>query len=312
MKRILLLGGNGFLGSALTRYLSTRGFAVTSLSRKIPKEQLDGVRYVGSNYENIAVLSEELRQADTVIHLAWDTTPASSSSQPSLEIATNLAPLSRLIEAMQRDFNGCLLFVSSGGAVYGQPEQLPHTAISESLLPAPLSYYGASKVAAESLLHAFSSRTGTPVTVLRPSNIYGPGQLPKKGFAVIPTLLTTLRENRVFEIVGNMHSSRDYLYVDDFCHLLSMCIQKSGTMRGHETYNVCSGHSTTLAELIGHSEKVSGNKAKLRQIDARKEDPNIVELSGAKADDHFSWSSETSLTEGLESTWQWINNLNLS
>lgn len=309
MKRVLLLGGNGFLGRALTKHLSSQGIHVTSVSRKLPKDRLTGVNYVGSNYDNISMLSEELSEADTIVHLAWDSTPASSSSQPSIEVTTNLTPLARFIEATEKFFHGHLIFISSGGAVYGQPNHPPENAIVEQQLLAPLSYYGASKAAAEMMMQAFSSTTQTPVTILRPSNVYGRGQLPKRQFAVVPTLLLALKDEVVFDVVGNIESSRDYLYIDDFNALVSKCIAEAELATGFETFNVCAGQSTTLMELIQACEDVSGRKAKLRQLDARKEDPSIVKLSSVKTKKHFHWSSTTQLSDGLQHTWQWINSL---
>jgi UDP-glucose 4-epimerase len=306
LKRLLILGGNGFLGKSLTSFLSANGHEVTSVSRHLPCKKLKNVIYIGANYENISVISRELNRTDVVIHLAWDTTPASSATQPSLEIAANLAPLTRLIEELQKGFRGSLIFISSGGALYGNASAGTGVKATESHLPSPLSFYGASKGCAELLLQAFSANSGVPVTVLRPTNIYGPGQLMKGQFAVIPTLLTALRDNKTFNVIGRGRTKRDYLFIDDFVALVDQCIKLSQAIQGFQIFNVSSGLSMSLSEIIRLAESVSGRTAILQHSEARKIDPYTVELSNVKVEEQFNWTPETRIELGLKKTWRWI------
>ena len=152
MKRqdVLLLGGTGFIGSAIAKRLRQDAITVHVLGRR------DGER-----------LEQVLWQCSTVFHLASTTTPASSAVNPALE-SLNLALTERLVGFLREQPQTHLIFFSSGGTVYGDPTQLP---VVEDASIAPMSTYGAGKVAQENILLNIRS-LGYPITIFRPSNLY--------------------------------------------------------------------------------------------------------------------------------------------
>lgn len=190
---VLLLGGAGFIGSALARRLEQEKIATHILGRH-DTERLENM----------------LPQCGTVVHLASATTPGSSATHPGLELG-NLALTLRLLELMQTQPETHLIFFSSGGTVYGNPNRLP---VTEDTPLAPLSNHGAGKVSQEAFCQAFRAR-GHAVTILRPSNAYGPGQTPKSGFGLIRTMLECIRVGTPLEIWGDGENIRDFIYIDD-------------------------------------------------------------------------------------------------
>ena len=185
-KGTLLIGGHGFLGHALARALAEDGREVHVLSRSTEAGIRGGIAFHRGSQDDPATIAPLLAACSTVVHLASTTTPGSSARRPVIDAEENLLPATRLAEIMSSCPPERLIFVSSGGAVYGNPTQLP---VDESTAPDPLSYHAAGKLALESLFTAFSHANDVALGILRPSNIYGPGQQMRNGFGLVRTLL---------------------------------------------------------------------------------------------------------------------------
>jgi UDP-glucose 4-epimerase len=309
MSRVAIIGGSGFLGRALCRELLRHHHDVISISRDLPHPLQPGIEYIDCGYDQFSALGDIYQRCDAIVHLAWDTTPALSLGTPSVEVSANLLPLARFLEALTPQFAGQLLFVSSGGAVYGDGAvfaEAGHQALDETAALQPVSYYGAAKGAAELFLDAFQHQSGTPITVLRPSNIYGPGQTIKRFFAVVPTLFEAIREQQVFRVIGDGSAARDYLFIDDFSQLVARIVAGPGASGRVQRLNACAGQSVTLKELIHTAEDVSGLQARLEFVPTRDSDVSAVRLSPAAAEAAYGWRAETTLREGLAKTWQWM------
>jgi len=127
-------------------------------------------------------------------------------------VEKNIGPTIRFLEFLQGYDDIHMIFLSSGGTLYGNPEFIP---VNESYPLNPLSFHGAGKVSIEFFLKTFSSFPGKYTTILRPSNIYGPGQRLRSGFGVVPTMLGHILNGTIMEIWGDGTSIRDYLYIED-------------------------------------------------------------------------------------------------
>jgi UDP-glucose 4-epimerase len=305
VSRVAIIGGNGFLGRALAEALQ-RNHDVVSISRDLPAQPRPGIEYLDCGYDQFSALGGVYQHCDAIIHLAWDTTPALSAGTPAVEVGANLLPLARFLEAMPGKFSGQLLFVSSGGAVYGDAAAENEAGLPEDTALRPLSYYGAAKAAAEMFLDAFHHRSETPVTILRPSNIYGPGQTAKRFFAVVPTLFEALQRGDSFRVIGDGSAARDYLFIDDFCDLVQRIVAADADAGGVRRHNACAGESVRLLDLIRTAEEVSGLQAALEFVPLRESDVNTVRLSPESAAARYDWRAGTSLRSGLEQTWHWI------
>jgi UDP-glucose 4-epimerase len=312
---VVVLGASGFLGDATSRALAAAGHEVIGISRRSPDDPDKSIHYVTSSYDNQAATAEHYRKADLILHMAWDTTPSASAAQAELEVAANLLPLSRLLDQLQTAFSGRLVFVSTGGALYGDQrsgtsEQQPAAdfqhAARETDSANPASYYGAAKAASELVLKAFSNQSGTALTILRPSNIYGPKQSAREQFAVVPTLLNALRTGRSFPMRGDGRAERDYLYIDDFVKFIVSLVDQLPEAEAHNTWNVCFGASTSLNDLIATAESATGMRAQIAHQASPATDIAHVRLSGALAQQRLGWSPSVTLAEGLARTWAWL------
>ena len=278
---VLLLGGAGFIGSALARRLEKEKRAVHILGRH-DAERLENV----------------LPQCGTVIHLASATTPGSSATHPGLELG-NLALTLRLLELMQTQPEIHMIFFSSGGTIYGNPDRLP---VTEDAPIAPLSNHGAGKASQEAFCQALRA-CGHAVTILRPSNAYGPGQIPKSGFGLIRTMLECVRIGTPLEIWGDGENIRDFIYIDD---IVEACMRLIDLPQDSETYNLGSGIGYSINQVRRIVEQVTGVELKTVHYPARGIDVRAVVLDTSRLEARLGWKPETRLEEGVSHTLKWL------
>jgi UDP-glucose 4-epimerase len=277
---ILLLGGTGFIGSALARRLEQEEKAVHILGR-----------------QNGGQLEHVLPQCGTVIHLASSTTPGSSATDPSLELG-NLTLTLHLLELMQSQA-AHLIFFSSGGTVYGNPDRLP---VTEDTPIAPLSNHGAGKASQEAFCQAFRAR-GHAVSILRPSNAYGPGQTIRHGFGLVRTMLECVRLGTPLEIWGDGENVRDFIYIEDVVEATTRLInlpQDSGT------YNLGSGIGYSINRARNIVETVCGKELRTIYRPGRGIDVRSVVLDNSRLNARMSWQPAVTLTDGVARTWEWL------
>lgn len=298
---VLLVGGNGFLGQALARALSEDGWRVGVLSRGPMPEVLAGVQWYGGSQADPTVVAPLLDQYGAVVHLASTSTPGTYADRPALECEENLLPLLRFVEIAEGRPDVPLVFISSGGAIYGEPPELP---VGESLRLAPISNHAAGKAAAECFLGVQAAR-GRGITVLRPSNIYGPGQYLKPGFGVIRTMLEHVRCRSVMEIWGTGETLRDYLYVDDFVAAMRAVLEDP--VPG--TFNLGSGVGHSLNRLREVVEQVTGRPLQVDFRPSRSIDVKGVVLDSTAFAAAHEWKAEVLLGEGVRRTWEWVRDL---
>jgi UDP-glucose 4-epimerase len=292
---ILLLGGGGFIGQALARRLAELGQPVTVLARNAPIHTLSGVVWRRGDLSDNALIKEALAGCRAVIHLATTSTPGTYSRDPLREGEENILPLLQLLQVMDSSPALPLIYLSSGGAIYGNPQILP---VTEDQALAPLSYHAAGKAAAEQFLGVFAWQ-GHKVSILRPSNVFGPGQQHKASFGVIRALLEHLRRDTPMEIWGDGKTVRDYLYIDD---LVEACL-KTLEYPASVTFNVGSGVGCSLNELCQLAERVTGRKLTLRYRPARGGDVKAVVLDIGHIRRETGWVPQVNLEEGLHRTW---------
>ena len=283
MKRdgVLLLGGAGFIGSALAARLKQEKMRVYVFGRH------DGER-----------LEQVLPQCGTVIHLASTTTPGSSATHPSLELA-NLALTLRLLELLQSQPQTHLIFFSSGGTVYGNPDRLP---VTEDAPIAPLSNHGAGKVAQEAFCQALRTQ-GHAVTILRPSNAYGPGQTRKSGFGLVRTMLEHVRAGTSLEIWGDGENVRDFIYIDDIVEASMRLIKLP---RDSGTYNLGSGMGYSINQVRAIVEAVCDKELQTIYRQARGIDVRSVVLDNSRLNARLGWQPTVGLPDGVARTWEWL------
>jgi len=278
---VLLLGGTGFIGSALARRLQ---------QEKLP------AHLVGRH--NVEQLEQLVPQCSTVIHLASATTPGSSARQASLELG-NLALTLRLLDSLRTQPQIHLIFFSSGGTIYGNPQRLP---VSEDSPMAPRSNYGAGKAAQETFCKALRAQ-GHAVTIARPSNAYGPGQSMKNGFGLVRTLLEHARLGTAMEIWGDGENVRDYIYIDD---VVEATVRLIALPEDCGTYNLGSGMGYSVNQVKDLVEQVCGRTLHATCRPARGTDVRSVVLDTGCVKTRLGWTPKIDLERGVAETWLWL------
>ncbi|HOX72954.1 MAG TPA: NAD-dependent epimerase/dehydratase family protein [Dokdonella sp.] len=297
---VLVLGSAGFIGSPLCRQLARLGYAVHALGRSERTESSAGITRIRGSIEDRRLLREALAACATVVYAAATTTPGTSAGDPSLEVIGNLLPLSRLLECAADFPQRRIVYLSSGGTIYGDDA----SGAVESRVLRPRSYYGAGKVAAEALLHACVSTSDWTAVSLRPSNLYGPGQRVTRGFAIVPTLFDRAADGEEFQIWGDGSTVRDYCYLDDLIDAIVLALPVPAA-DPFTVYNVASGQTASILELIGACELASGRKIRVRHLPARGFDVACVSPSHRAITEDLGWKARTDLATGLQRTWDW-------
>ncbi len=282
--QVLLLGGAGFIGSALASRLRREEIPVQVLGRA-----------------DVHRLKDVLRTCSTVVHLASTTTPGSSSGQPALE-KTNIDLTRHLVECLKEQPESHLIYFSSGGAVYGNPMQLP---VTENAPLAPLSPYGVAKVAQEAACQELRA-IGHAVTILRPSNAYGPGQNLRNGFGLIRTMLEHVRLDTTLEIWGEGENVRDFVYIGDIVEATLRLIHLPQDMG---IYNLGSGVGYSINHVRGVVEAACGVPVKTINGAARGLDVRTVVLDISSLSKRLGWHPVVGLVQGVARTQDWLERM---
>ncbi len=298
--KVAILGAGGFIGQNLAQKLILDGHDVTSFVRnsRLADPSTLG-REIVFDFSKLTGMSELLNSFDAIYHLVSSTNPSKSSNSPRFDAQENLMASLDLMEILKDNPRTRLVFVSSGGTVYGIPQTVP---ITESHATNPVSFYGVSKLAVEKYLHAYSVNTKLDYVVLRLSNPFGPGQVNNKGQGLIPTIVESAMLDKPLRVWGDGSSVRDYLYIDDAVDGISRVISQQCKT---SLFNIGSGFGTSVLELVGHVEEITKKKISLvfkkqRTFDAP---ANVLDISLAKSE--LSWTPKTELREGLEATVRW-------
>lgn len=296
---IFLLGASGFIGRHLAERFAQAGIPVIAATRHETSFEHTAIRNVVAPWDDRAQFAQWLPQCRAIVHAASSSTPGSSAAKPQLE--GNLRTTLAIIEALQ-DSPACrLLFLSSGGTLYGEREAPAH----EDDPLRPRSYHGAGKAAAEHFLYAWATQYGGTAVLLRPSNVYGPGQSARRGFGIIPTAFDCALHGKPLSIWDGS-TVRDYLYIDD---LLELCAATLACPLepGAHVFNAAFGEGVSLDALIDRIDAVTGRPIERRYEPARRVDIHTITADTTAARSTFAWSPAVALDEGLHRTWQWYS-----
>ncbi|HEX8303055.1 NAD-dependent epimerase/dehydratase family protein [Sphingomonas sp.] len=293
--RILLIGGSGFIGSRFASAAAAAGHEVTIVSRS-PRPQATPYGWIAGGIDALLADPNLIARADMLCQFASTTFPATSSLDPVADVTENLIPNIQLLEAMRGMGASRILYLSSGGAVYGRPERNP---IPEMHTQRPISSYGIVKGAVERYLGMHAELHGLQTTIIRPANPYGPGQSAARQQGVIAALLAAARDDREAVIYGDGSIIRDFIYLDDLCGLLLTALESGAT----GVFNAGSGQGASLNEVIDTVESVTGRKIRRKTLPVREFDPPAIVLDIGRARDQLGWSPSVPLKEGIARTW---------
>ncbi|MCG6167584.1 NAD-dependent 4,6-dehydratase LegB [Leptospira sp. FAT2] len=318
--KILITGADGFIGSHLTEALVREGHSVKAFVYynsfnswgwldDSPKEIQKELEVFSGDIRDPNGVRNAVKNCDAVLHLAALIAIPYSYHSPDTYIDTNIKGTLNVLQAA-KDFSVQKVIHTSTSEVYGTAKFVP---ISEEHPLQGQSPYSASKIGADQIAFSFYSSFGTPVSIIRPFNTYGPRQSAR---AVIPTIITQILSGKRKIQMGSIHPTRDFNFVrDTVAGFLS--ILNSDKVVG-ETINIGSNFEISIEETVSLIAKLMGQDIEISTDEVRKRpDKSEVErlwADNSKAHKLTNWSPKFSgiqgLSKGLMETIEWFSNPN--
>ena len=304
-KTALVTGAAGFIGSHLVDRLIADGYSVTGID-DLSSGALDNLplgfdlRKMDIRDVEVQSVVDELRPS-IVFHLAAQISVSVSAREPQLDADVNIGGALNLFEGIRAAGDKAIkiVYVTSGGTAYGDPEYVP---ADESTPVRPLSPYGASKLAVETYLPIYENLCGLKYSIIRLANVYGPRQDPHGEAGVVAIFAKAMLARKPLTVFGDGNDERDYVYVQDAVDAIARAAEIS--LPG--PFNVGTGISTStnrifevVAENCGHSNPANHGPD-------RPGDINRISLDPSKAQRELGWVPKVSLEDGLKSTAVWF------
>jgi UDP-glucose 4-epimerase len=265
MKKYVITGGAGFIGSHIAEYLSGEGHEVIVLDslRTGFENNLKGlnVKFEKGDIRDKDLVEELLKNASAVFNLAALVSVPESLLQIKECIDINTIGTINILEAAKKNGN-CKVVLSSSAANYGNNPILPKV---ETMTPEPMTPYAITKLDGEFYLKMYQDQWNVPTASLRYFNVFGPRQNPQSAYAAaVPIFINKALQNQPIIIYGDGLQTRDFIYVKD---VVKANILASKT--GNETYNVALGHSTSILELAEKIIEITNSKSQIQFLEER-------------------------------------------
>lgn len=298
---VAVIGAGGFIGTNLVPYLLPRFDKVRCLSRsKAYPEAAPEAEWIMGDMQNAEVVANAIAGCHTVVHLACSSVPGAADGDIVSDAEAQIIASLKLMQACVNEGVRRIIFISSGGTVYGPGVALP---TAETCPTNPITAYGVSKVAVEKYLQVMHRRDGLDYRILRVSNPYGPYQLPRRGQGVIASFLTRIMSGEPITIWGDGNAIRDYVYIDDLVRALDLSIRHTGVQR---IFNIGSGQGTSINQLIAIIEEMLGITVERSYTASRNMDVAASILDCSLAARELGWRASTSLPAGIEHSYEWL------
>ena len=300
--KALVLGGSGFIGSHLVDRLLAGGNDVRVMDRQheLYRPPLPGVDYHIADFGNRAQLHTTLEDRDVVFHLVSTTVPRTSNEDPAFDVMSNVVETLYLLDQCVRTTVKKVVFVSSGGAVYGTPARLP---VSEDDPTNPQSSYGIAKLTIEKYLALYHRLHGLDYAIVRPSNPYGPRQNHLGDQGVVAVFMGRIASGQPIDVWGGGESVKDYLFIDD----LTEGIYRVATQATpSKVFNLGSGAGLSVNELVGLIGEIVGCQPVVVRSSGDILDVSKIYLDTTRAQRELSWQPTTPIRVGLRRTWEFM------
>lgn len=303
--KCVIFGGGGFIGSAIADRLLFDGYSVRIFERPRVEhyrnfKTSEQMEWVTGDFLSAHDVGRAVEGADVVLHLVSTTLPKKSNDDPIYDVQSNVVGTLQMLNAMVSCKVSKIIFISSGGTVYGIPKCLP---IDEKHSTDPVVSYGITKLTIEKYLHLYECMHGIKTITLRVSNPYGERQRVETAQGAVGVFLHRALTGQPIEIWGDGSVSRDYLHISDVAEAFIKAVDYSGK---NSVFNVSSGLGTTLNELIDMLEKILGKHIERRYLAARSFDVPVNILSNDLARTELYWSPVTTMQHGLARTAEWM------
>jgi UDP-glucose 4-epimerase len=306
--RILVLGGSGFLGSHIVdKFLAEKhDVTVYDLYPERFRRSPRGIKFVTGDFGNVGALSELIATGfDAVIHCVSTTTPKSSNESPEFDIQSNVIGTLNLLDICVRHGIGKLVFLSSGGTIYGDIGDA--ALVDESHPVRPMCSYGVSKLSIEHYLDVYRHLRGLDYVALRLSNPYGERQSPLRALGALTVFLHRTLKRQNVEVWGDGSVTRDFIYVGD----VASAVYLATISRISGIFNVGTGTGLSLRDILCHISNVVGIEPSVTWLASRSFDVPRIVLDATKLKNATQWSSHTSIEDGVEITANWLRHTDI-
>ena len=322
MKKIIVTGGQGFIGSNLVEFLLDKNYFVINIDKSSYSANPYNVRNFKKN-KNYIFFKEDISNKNNIFkilkkfkpigifNLAAETHVDRSIDNPQAFLKTNIFGVYNLLETMKlfkKKFKKKIKLVHiSTDEVYGDIKK--NTQVNESYNYNPSSPYSASKAGADQLIKSYFRTYGSQVVIANACNNYGPNQLPEK---FIPKIIFNVLKNKPIPLYGKGSNVREWIYVKDNCEALLKIFLKGKTGKN---YNIGTGIRIKNIELIKNifsiakkNKIILGSKTKIKFVKDRPGHDKRYAINSTKIRKELNWKHKTPLLQGLNKTFNWYMN----
>lgn len=306
--KIILLGAAGFIGTNLVIELArnsdneitvvdrNKQYFKTLEDMNIPHLNIvESDLTMDSDYESIVA------DQDLVYHLVSTTVPTTSNQHIAEELKGNVVLSANLFEACVHQGVKKVVFLSSGGTVYGKESKCP---LNEKTPTNPITSYGIQKVSIEKLLYLYNYMYGLDYRIIRLTNPYGPYQKPNGVLGAVTTFTYKAIRNEEIIVYGDGSVVRDFIYIDDAVRGIQKIV--NGNDR-HHTFNLGCGYGTSIKQVLETIERSLGIKLNIKFTEARKVDVPVNYLDITRYETAYGKLNPISLEEGIRKTAEFMN-----
>jgi len=309
-KTVLVTGGAGFIGSHVADAYLERGLSVTVVDN-LASGKVENVP-AGAEFVEMDIRDERLPDLfkknggfDLISHHAAQVDVRVSVAKPGFDADVNVVGLLNVLDAARESGVARIVFVSSGGVVYGNADQRP---IPETAPKRPESPYGVTKLVGEYYLRCFRLLHDLDYVALRYSNVYGPRQDPHGEAGVVAIFSNLIMRDEPLTIFGDGEQTRDYVYVDDIVAAnmtVSEATLSDGTELDDRAFNVGTGVETSVNRLAQGLMQGAGREVHVKKAPARSGELQWNCLANDRLRS-LGWEAEVDVSEGLKRTYEWI------
>ncbi len=294
---VLVLGGTGFIGRNICHALAQKGYEVTSFDRIVTEFDYP-VASVEGDFFNDEMLFSWVDKADCIVHAISTISTNNCKEQYMRGYEKDFLQSVKLFDyASQKGKK--VIFLSSGGTVYGNPKTIP---TPEGEPNRPISHYGAIKLCLETVAQVFNRERGNHIYSMRIANPYGPGQDFTKGIGFIDAVIRKALTGETLSIWGDGNIVRDYIYITDVADVACFLVEYNGE---HTAINVGSGVGTSQNQIIEYAKEM-GLSVNVEYVAARSVDVSVNTLDNRLLQSIYTKELK-SLKEGMKSYYQYLS-----
>lgn len=307
MSNIVILGAAGFIGTNLILELAKNSenhiIAVDkdeSYFDTLTKYELSNVKFISSSLTESDDYGSLVQGQDVVYHLVSTTVPSTSNQRISEEMKANVVLSSNLFEACVQQCIKKVVFISSGGTVYGKEAACP---LREETPTNPITSYGVQKVTIEKLLYLFNYMYGLDYRIIRLANPYGPFQRPNGVLGAVTTFTYKALKGEEIQVYGDGSVVRDFIYIDD---AVKSIIKIANSNDKHRTFNLGSGYGTSIKDILSIISKTLNLELNIKYLPGRAVDVPVNYLDMSRYEKAFGKLHPTSLEDGIKRTAKYL------